>query len=220
MSVASLGFGGAPFEKVEFHIDRRKATGVAAAAILAGGLIAAPALAQWHLIDDAGKLLAAIVALGGAAMLIAAGFLVTLRLLLRRGAVVTIDTHGIHDRRTSDGPLPWSRIHDIRVLDRRGHHIGIETLEEPRDDSGKCVQPRPVTVIDTFFLRAASGDRLLDFMLPITALAPIDMSETPVDADTLSTDARLAHRRMAAVSLFIVAAAVVPGVASVLLATF
>lgn len=219
MSVASLGFAMPPLEKVEFHVDRRRAAGVAVTAILAGGLIASPALMQWHLIDEAGKLMAAVVALGGATVMVMAGVFISVRLLLRRDALVVIDADGIHDRRTSGAPLPWSRIHDIRVLDRHGHHIGIETRDEHGDGTCSGERPGPITVIDTFFLRAASGNRFLDFILPITALAPIDMSETPVSADTLSADARISRRRVAAVSLFITAVAAGPGAAALLLAS-
>ena len=226
MSVASLGFATPPLERIEYHVDRRKAAGVAVTAILAGGLIASPALTQWHLIDEAGKLTAAVVALAGAAVMVMAGVFITVRLLLRRDALVVIDADGIHDRRTSGAPLPWSRIHDIRVLDRHGRHIGIETRDENGDATcsgkrrGACAaRPGPITVIDTFFLRAASGNRFLDFILPITALAPIDMSETPVSADTLSADARMSRRRVAAVSLFIIAVAAGPGAAALLLAS-
>ena len=227
MSAASQGFGAVPFEKVEFHIDRRRAAGVAASATLAGALIASPALTRWPLIGEPAEELAAVVAFGGGAILIAAGVFVVLRLLLRRGAVVVIDTDGIHDRRRTDAPLPWSRINDIRVLDRHGRHIGIETRDDTCDKAGgwpKIGQygapRRHVTVIDTFFLRAASGNRFLDFILPITALAPIDMSETPVSADILSADARLSRRRLAAVFLFVAMAAVIPGTAAILLALF
>ena len=225
MSTASLGFGAVPFEKVEFHIDGRRAAGIAASAMLAGGLIAFPAFTRWPLIDEPVAVLAAVVAFGGGTILIAAGLFVALRLLLRRGAVVVIDVDGIHDRRRTAAPLPWSRINDIRMLDRHGRHIGIETCDENGDKAGgwpKIGQygapPRHVTVIDTFFLRAASGNRFLDFILPITALAPIDMSDTPVSAEVLSADARISRRRLAADSLFVAAAAIVPGTAAILLA--
>ena len=45
------------------------------------------------------------------------------------------------------------------------------------------------------------------------------MSETPVSADTLSADARMSRRRVAAVSLFIIAVAAGPGAAALLLAS-
>ncbi len=220
MSVASFDFAAPSSAKIEFHVDRLRAAGVAIAALLGGGLIAYPAAARWSGIDRPTELLAAAVALVGASMLIAAGLFVATRLLLRRDALVVIDADGIHDRRTTDAPLPWSRIHDIRVLDRHGHHIGIETREDGAEADGAAshsVLPRPITVIDTFFLRSGSGNRFLDFILPITAAAPIEMSETPVSADTLSADARISRNRKAAVSLFILAAAILPSAAAILL---
>ncbi len=71
-----------------------------------------------------------------------------------------------------------------------------------------------LTVIDTFFLRSQTGNRLLDFIMPLTAMSPLDMSETPVSADTLAADARLARFRIVGLALFIVAAGVVPAIAA------
>lgn len=224
MSTALLDVVAPPFNKVEFHVDRKRAAGVGAAAIAAGVLIAYPALAHRTPFDGTGELLAAGLALVGASSLIAAGTFVLLRLLLRRGAVVVIDTNGIHDRRTDAALLPWSRIHDIRVLDRHGNHIGVETLDDAGEATAGCsrsapshAHAMPVTVIDTFFLRSNSGNRILDFIVPITAVAPIDMSETPVSEETLSADARLSWRRKAAVVIFVAVAAVAPAVAAALL---
>jgi hypothetical protein len=223
MSVASFDFAAPSSAKIEFHVDRLRAAGVASAALLAGGLIGYPAAVRWLWLDQPAELLAAVVALAGASMLIAAGLFVAIKLLLRRDALVVIDADGIHDRRTTDAPLPWSRIHDIRVLDRYGHHIGIETREDSAEAGDAALRsphsglPRPITVIDTFFLRSGSGNRFLDFILPITAVAPIEMSETPVSADTLSADARISRNRKAAVSLFILAAAILPSAAAILL---
>ncbi|MGH6914332.1 MAG: hypothetical protein ACREH3_11580 [Geminicoccales bacterium] len=57
-------------------------------------------------------------------------------------------------------------------------------------------------------------------MLPITALAPLDMSELPVSEDTLSADARLSRWRTAAIVTFVVMAAFVPAAAAALLIIF
>ncbi|MGH6618439.1 MAG: hypothetical protein ACREF6_02740 [Alphaproteobacteria bacterium] len=177
-------------------------------------------------LEGMGELLAAGLALTGASSLIAAGAFVLVRLLLRRGAVVVIDTNGIHDRRIDDALLPWSRIRDIRVLDRHGNHIGIETLDDDADAAigsphatPRYARTMPVTVIDTFFLRSRSGNRILDFIVPITAVAPIDMSETPVSEETLSADARISWRRKAAIATFVAAAAVAPAAAATFLVT-
>lgn len=226
MSGASLDAVVPLFDKVEFHVDRGRAAVVGAAAVAAGALIAYPALLHRTALEGMGELLAAGLALAGASSLIAAGVFVLVRLLLRRGAVVVIDTNGIHDRRTDDFVLPWSRIRDIRVLDRHGNHIGIETLDDAADAAIGSPQatPRhartmPVTVIDTFFLRSRSGNRILDFIVPIAAVAPIDMSETPVSEETLSADARISWRRKAAIATFVAAAAVAPAAAATFLVT-
>lgn len=224
MSAASLDAVAPLFDKVEFHVDRGRAASVGAAAVVVGALIAYPALLHRAPLEGMGELLAAGLALTGASSLIAAGAFVLVRLLLRRGAVVVIDANGIHDRRTDAALLPWSRIHDIRVLDRHGNHIGIETLDDAADATIGCLQAAsrpahtmPVTVIDTFFLRSRSGNRILDFVVPITALAPIDMSETPVSEETLSADAQISSRRKAAIVAFVAAAAVAPAIAATFL---
>lgn len=212
MSTASQGFWVPPFDRVEFHADRMRAALVATAALLAGAAFSAPALTHWSSIGNVGELFAAAMGICGGCALLGAGVSLMLQLLLRRGPIVVIDTNGIHDRRTGSGPLPWSHIQDIRPLDRDGRHIGIETCDET--SGPHC---RQITVIDTFFLRAANGNRALDFILPITAMAPIDMSETPLSAATLAADRRLARRRILANSLFVVATVLAPGAAGILL---
>ncbi len=223
MSVAALDLGGPLFHRVEFHPDRRKAAAVGIGAVIAGGLIAYPATRHIP-VQGLAEMLAAAVALVGAAVLIGLGAYILLRLLLWQGAAIIIDSRGILDRRTGDPVMPWSDIHDIRVLDRHGHHIAIETFatppEQPVANQGwqqacSCPsQAKRLTVIDTFFLRSVTGNRVLDFVMPLTAMAPIDMSEIPVSEGTLSADVRLARSRNAAVVLFILAAGVIPAIAA------
>jgi hypothetical protein len=120
--------------------------------------------------------------------------------------------------------MPWSQIYDIRTLDRHGRHIGIETIEPvgmppatPVSGSNGNPESSPghrLTVIDTYFLRSQTGNRLLDFIMPLTAMSPLDMSETPVGADTLAADARIARFRAVGLALFIFAAGVVPAIAA------
>jgi hypothetical protein len=228
MSAAALDLGVPLFHRVEFHPDRRKAAAVGIAAVIAGGMIAYPAAIRQAPLQGFAEMLTAAIAVAGATMLIAAGAYMLLRLLLWQGAAIIIDSQGIHDRRAGDAVMPWSIIHDIRILDRHGHHIGIETIaatpEQPARRQGwmparmRQSHANRVTVIDTFFLRSRTGNRVLDFVMPLTALAPVDMSETPVSEDTLSADARLARLRIAAVVLFVLAAGVIPaGAATILL---
>lgn len=223
MASAALDIAGPLFNRVEFHIDRRRAAAVGAAAILAGGMIAFPVAIRQTALPGAEMLIAAI-ALGGAFALVTAGVFLFLRLLVVRGAVLVIDSRGIHDRRSGSALMPWSQIHDIRPLDRHGRHIGIETVESAElPPAAPVSQPtrmpdysseHRLTVIDTYFLRSQTGNRLLDFIMPLTAMSPLDMSETPVSADTLAADARLARFRIVGLALFIVAAGVVPAIAA------
>lgn len=223
MASAALDIAGPLFNRVEFHIDRRRAAAVGTAAILAGGMIAFPVAIRQTASPGAEMLIAAI-ALAGAFALVTAGVFLFLRLLAVRGAVLVIDSRGIHDRRSGSALMPWSQIHDIRTLDRHGRHIGIETVEPadlpPAAHIGRpiemqhCSPGHRLTVIDTYFLRSQTGNRLLDFIMPLTAMSPLDMSETLVSADTLAADARIARFRSVGLALFIVAAGVVPAIAA------
>lgn len=222
MASAALDIAGPLFNRVEFHIDRRRAAAVGTAAILAGGMIAFPVAIRTT--SPGAEMLIAAIALAGAFALVTAGVFLLLRLLAVRGAVVVIDSRGIHDWRSGSALMPWSQIHDIRTLDRHGRHIGIETVE-PADPppsahvgSPNGMQDCPtgyrLTVIDTYFLRSQTGNRLLDFIMPLTAMSPLDLSETLVSADTLAADARIARFRIVGLALFIVAAGVVPAIAA------
>jgi hypothetical protein len=226
MAMADIGFGMPLFDKVEFFFDRRRAMGIAAAAIGAGGLIAYPVATNPSPASEFPALLATGVALTGSVMLLTIGLTLLLRLLLHQGAALVIDAHGIHDRRTGAPMLPWTLVHDIRVLDRHGRLIGIETRGPANyapvqrghwlASALRLPRAQPITVIDTFFLQSRSGNRILDFVVPITAMTPIDLSETPVSEETLSADAQLSRHRMIAVALFIVASAIVPAAAAIL----
>ncbi len=221
MSAVVVSLGSPLIHRVEFHPDRRKAAVLGSAAMVTGILIAYPATAQQISVQGLAETVAAAVALVGATVLIGMGAYLFLRLLLWRGAAVVIDSRGIQDRRAGGAVMPWSAIHDIRVLDRHGHHIAIETLAESIEErtAPNVPLPRPArahrtTVIDTFFLRSITGNPLLDFVMPLTAMAPIDMSETPVSEDTLAADARQARLRSAAIALFILGAGIVPAIAA------
>jgi len=225
MSVAEQGIGPHYLNRIEFHFDRLKAVAIGACAILAGISIALPPAARRAFEGAPLEIGAATVALAGATTLVAVGLYILMRILLWRGPAVVIDNHGIHDRRTGSAMTPWSSIHDIRILDRHGLHIGIDTLA-----SGTAIASRlpallhrrhaePITVIDTFFLRSKTGNRILDFVLPLTALTPLDMSETPVSEKSLSADAAFARNRILSVSCFVAVAGLLPAAAAILAVT-
>lgn len=222
MSVTEQGIAPQYLHRIEFHFDRLKAVVIGTSAILAGISIALPPAARRAFEGAPLEMGAASVALAGATTLVAVGLYILMRILLWRGPAVVIDNHGIHDRRTGAVMTPWSSIHDIRVLDRHGHHIGIDTLA-----SGNAADPRlpallrrrhaePLTVIDTFFLRSKTGNRILDFVMPLTALTPLDMSETPVSEKSLSADATFARNRLLSVSCFVAVAGLLPAAAAIL----
>jgi len=224
MSATQQEFTTPLLPRVEFHVNRLKAVSVGGCAIALGMLIAYPPAAHQALRGTPQEICTAVVALSGATALVGFGLYILMRLLLWRGPAVVIDGHGVHDRRTGSIMLPWSCIHDIRPLDRHGgreRHIGIDT-HAARKASGPLARlglrhSEPVAIIGTFFLRSVTGNPVLDFVMPLTAMTPIDMSETPVSERTLSADAAFARNRFAFMLGFAVAAGFIPAVASFLI---
>jgi hypothetical protein len=215
-----------PFnDRIEIHVDRRKAAIIAAALIAVGLAIALPPAAHQSLSASGAEAAAATIALTGAAALFAAGLHIFMRTTLWRGPAVVIDGFGIHDRRSGAIMMPWSAVRDIRVLDRHGNHIGIDLENSRTAPTERSFPALPVawrrdhagslTVIDTFLLRSPTGNRVLDFVMPMTALTPLDLSETPVSAETLAEDAGIARRRVLTLWCFVIAAGVIPAVAAV-----
>lgn len=230
MSATDPGFSAPLLPRVEFQVDRLKALAIGGGAIVAGLLIAYPPAAHRSLLGSSLDTFAASIALAGAAALVAAGLYILLRTLPWRGPAVVIDGFGIHDRRAGPVATPWTRVHDVRVLDRHGHHIGIDThgnrttspVPAPASLAGPMSRTgfrhaEPITVIDTFFLRTITGNRVLDFIMPLTAMTPIDLSETPVSEASLAADAAFTRSRMFSLLAFVLAAGIVPASASILL---
>lgn len=211
-------------ERIEFHIDRRKAAIIASGMLLGSLAIALPPAVRLSLFASGAEAGAAAIALAGASALLASGLYLFMRVILWRGPALVIDGFGIHDRRSGDIMTPWSCIHDIRVLDMRGNHIGIDLgASQPAPaNCGAWAFPAALlgnragtlTVIDTFFLRSPTGNRVLDFVMPMTALMPFDFSETPVSAETLAEDDGIARRRVFARWCFVIAVGVIPAVAA------
>lgn len=222
---AHNAYSAAPFNgRIELHIDRRKAVVLATGLMLGGFAIAFPPATRQSMFASGLEAGAGAIALAGAMVLLATGFFILIRISLWRGPAIVIDGFGIHDRRSGAVMTPWSCVHDIRVLDRHGGQIGIDLGATPSMPSKRrsprlwpaqsSDRPGSLAVIDTFFLRSPTGNRILDFVLPMTALTPFDFSETPVSAETLADDAGIARRRTYALWCYIIAACVVPGVAA------
>lgn len=213
---------GPVIDRVTFHIDRLRVIG----AILAlSGLaaifvftIATPAGAT------AGPMhaIARTLSTAGAIALVSTAIVLCFSHLFRRGPVVTIDERGVQDRRIGGFILPWQHIQDVRFLDDTGGRIGIEVnattvLPIKRSPLQILLPPRsnhPMPVIDTFFLRSICGDRMLDFLIPMTAFAHVDLVETPVSPEALRQDARIARLHEARIAAFATLAVLLPTLAS------
>lgn len=226
MSAADCDFSPPFGQRIEFHFDRVKLGAIGGGSTTAG-ILAACALASRVQLDAASPgFFAVAVGLVGAAVLSIAGLSMLMHAISWRGPAVVIDRHGIHDRRSGAVMTPWSSVHDIRMLDRHGRHIGIDTSAavppgERLARRLRCLLGREhaeaVTVIDTYFLRSPTGSRVLDFVMPITALTPADFSETPVSEQTLSADAAFARGRLAVLYGFLLSAAALPALATALI---
>lgn len=211
-------------DRIEFRVDRRKAAVIATGMMLGSLVIALPPAAHRSLFASGPEAGAAAIALAGAAALLASGLYLFMRTMLWRGPAIVIDGFGIHDRRTGAVMTPWSCVHDIRVLDVHGNHIAIDLggmRPAPTERRFPVLSAMlrnnrtgSLDVIDTYFLHSPTGNRVLDFVMPMTALTPLDFSETPVSAETLAEDDGIARRRGLARWCFVFAVGVIPGAAA------
>ncbi len=213
---------GPVIDRVTFHIDRLRVVG----AILAlSGLaaifvftVATPAGAAAGPMDAIARALST----AGAIALVSTAIVLCFSHLFRRGPVVTIDERGVQDRRIGGFIVPWQYIQDVRFLDDTGGRIGIEvnaTTVLPIKRSPLHVllpakSNHPMPVIDTFFLRSICGDRMLDFLIPVTAFAHVDLVGTPVSPEALRQDARIARLHEVRIGAFATVAILLPTLAS------
>lgn len=171
--------------------------------------------------------IAASIVLTGIFMLTGKAILLCVELLRWSGAVLTIDGQGVTDKRLSPNPISWDEIRDIRLLDDWGYQIALDVdaglmpngikqsipaLFRPRDH---C-PGNPI--IQTYFLRSTGQSRLLDFLLPMTTMAPIDFNVVVPTQDVLDADRAVNRAHWEAIGAFIVFAAVIPGIAAAYLA--
>lgn len=212
--------------RFEYFVDRRRVV----LWILILMLSVAVLIAALFYIDGLSSLenrIAASMVLTGIFMLTGKAIMLCVELLRWSGAVLTIDGQGVTDKRLSPDPISWNEIRDIRLLDDWGYQIALDVdagvmpnrisqsiaaLFRPRDD-------RPGNpIIQTYFLRTTGRSRLLDFLLPMTTMAPIDFNVVVPTQDVLDADRAVNRAHWEAIGAFIVFAVVIPGIAATFLA--
>ncbi len=209
-------------DRVAFHIDRLRVIGTVTglfglAALFAYSVVAHPASGTGSI-----ELIARLLTGTGVIVLISTATVVGIRNLFWRGPVVTIDERGVHDRRIGAHILPWHHIQDIRFLDESGGRIGIDvdattalpSRHSPLVAALRLRRRNTMPIIDTFFLRSICGNRMLDFLIPMTAFAHIDLAETPICPEALRRDAQSARRHGHRIAAFAIIAILLPAVAS------
>jgi hypothetical protein len=209
-------------DRVAFHVDRLRVSGAiltlsGLAALFAYAVVANPASGAGSM-----DLIARLLTTVGAIALISTALVLCISHLFRRGPIVTIDERGVQDRRIGGYILPWQHIQDVRFLDDTGGRIGIDVdattvLPARRAPLRALLRLRPsnpMPVIDTFFLRSICGNRMLDFLIPMTAFADIDLVETPVSPEAMRMDARIARQHEHRIAAFATVAILLPALAS------
>lgn len=209
-------------DRVAFHVDRLRVSGAVLtlsglAALFAYTVVAHPVSGNGSM-----DLIARLLTTVGAIALISTAFVLCVSHLFRRGPVVTIDERGVQDRRIGGYILPWHLIQDIRFLDDAGGRIGIDVDATTVLPARRPLLPallhrrtgNPMPIIDTFFLRSICGNRMLDFLIPLTAFADIDLVETPVSPEALRQDAQIARRHDYRIAAFATIAVLLPALAS------
>lgn len=212
--------------RFEYFVDRRRvllwiAIIVLSVAVLIAALFYLDGLSSLKNRIAASMVLTGIIMLTGKAVMWCVG------LLRWSGAVLTIDGQGVTDKRLSPNPISWEQIRDIRLLDDWGYQIALDVdaalVPNGADRSiAALFQPRHHRsgnpVIQTYFLRTTGRSRLLDFLLPMTTMAPIDFNVVVPTQDVLDADRAVNRAHWEAIVAFIVFAAVIPGIAATYLA--
>jgi len=213
---------GPVIDRVTFHVDRLRVMGailtLAGLAALFVFTVATPAASATGPMD----MIARTLSTAGAISLVSTAIVLCFSHLFRRGPVVTIDERGVQDRRIGRFILPWHHIQDVRFLDDTGGRIGIEinattvlpVKRTPLQILFPARSDHPMPVIDTFFLRSICGNRMLDFLIPVTAFAHVDLVETPVSPEALRQDARIARLHDVRIAAFATVAVLLPALAS------
>lgn len=144
------------------------------------------------------------------------------RYIARHGPVIVIDADGIRDHRVAAQPIPWMFVSDLRPLDSWGFRVAVQfdAMAIPANDNTHRSSPwwrrseRDSLIIDTFFLRSRTGNRLLDLLLPMTEMAPIDFTEQSSGPQAIAEDARKSRRWCCVAALYVAFALILPTMAS------
>lgn len=213
---------GPAIDRVTFHIDRLRVIGAIVALSGLAAIFVFTVATPTGTAAGPADVIARMLSIAGAISLISTAIVLCFSHLFRRGPIVTIDERGVQDRRIGGFILPWQHIQDVRFLDDNGGRIGIEVnattvLPIKRSPLQKLLPTNsihPMPVIDTFFLRSICGDRMLDFLIPVSAFAHVDMVETPVCPEALRQDARIARLHEVRIAAFATVAVLLPTLAS------
>lgn len=184
------------FDRVDIFVDRGRlvACGAAAALLIAGLIFGLAHLFPFSSLDYR---VAASIVLTGIVMLSAKILAHCYRVPRWWTPVLTVDSHGVTDRRLGPEAIPWERIRDIRLLDDWGYRITLDIhaipscKSESRNLPARSAAPGADAanpVIDTFFLRTPTGNRVMDIVMPMTMFAPIDFTLAVPTQDVLDAD--------------------------------
>jgi hypothetical protein len=212
--------------RIEYFVDRRRVLLWIAILVLSVAILIA---ALFHLdgLSSLDNRIAASIVLTGIVMLTGKAVTLCVGLFRWPGAVLTIDGHGVTDKRLRSEPISWDEIRDIRLLDDWGYQIALDIdAGLTPNDAGR---PVPALfgsrdhrsgnpIIQTYFLRTTGRSRMLDFLLPMTTMAPIDFNLVIPTQDVLDTDRAVNRAHWEAIAAFILFAVVIPGIAATYLA--
>lgn len=212
--------------RIEYFVDRRRVL-LWISILLLSIAVLVTVLLDRHSLAPLENRIAASIVLTGIFMLAGKAIMLGVALLRWSGAVLTIDGRGVTDKRLSPDPISWDDIRDIRLLDDWGYQIALDVDAAPPPmrstrsipalfRAGHTHPGNPI--IQTYFLRTKGRSRMLDFLLPITTMAPVDFNVAVPTQDVLDADRAMNRAHWEAIAAFALFAALLPGLAATFLA--
>ena len=212
--------------RIEYFVDRRRVL-LWISILLLSVAVLLTVLFDRHNLAPLGNRIAAAIVLTGIFMLAGKAIMLGVALLRWSGAVLTIDGRGVTDKRLSPDPISWDDIRDIRLLDEWGYQIALDVDAAPPPTGSARSIPALFRaghnhpgnpIIQTYFLRTKGRSRMLDFLLPMTTMAPIDFNLVVPTQDVLDADRAVNRAHWEAIAAFVLFAALIPGLAATFLA--